>query len=51
MRTLHSVRTLSAETALHPRRFHKVLGASRILTDDQMKMTYGNAVFPAQGGL
>ena len=48
IRTLHSVRTLSKETGLHPKRLRKVLRAAGIVDDDQMVLTYGNAVFPAQ---
>jgi hypothetical protein len=44
-RTLHSVRSLSLESGLHPKRLKKVLRAAGIIGDDQMGRTYQNAVF------
>lgn len=47
-RILHSVRTLSTETGLHPKRLRKLLRAAGVLGDDQDALVHGNAIFPAQ---
>lgn len=49
-RVLHSVRTLSKETRLHPKRLRKLLGASGLLPDDADGLADGNCLFDAVRG-
>lgn len=50
-RALHSIRTLSLETGLHPKRLRKVLGASGLLPDGSDGLADANCLFDAQRGL
>jgi len=49
-RTLHSVRTLSAETGLHPKRLRKLLRVAGTLTTDADGLADGNCLFDAERG-
>jgi hypothetical protein len=49
-RTLHSVRTLSIDADLHPKRIKKLLRAARIIDDPQMALAHHNIIFDAQDG-
>ena len=49
-RTLHSVRTLSVDADLHPKRVRKLLRASGIIADAQMALPDHNVIFDAQEG-
>jgi hypothetical protein len=49
-RTLHSVRTLSAETGLHPKRLRRLLRASGALPEGSDALADGNCLFDAQRG-
>jgi hypothetical protein len=49
-RVLHSVRTLSADAYLHPKRTRKLLRASGIIDDAQMALPDHNVIFDAQAG-
>ena len=49
-RVLHSVRTLSKETRLHPKRLRKLLGASGLLPADADGLADGNCLFDAVRG-
>jgi hypothetical protein len=49
-RTLHSVRTLSAETGLHPKRLRKLLGVAGALPTDADGLADGNCLFDAEKG-
>jgi TniQ len=49
-RTLHSVRTLSTDADLHPKRVKKLLRASGIISDAQMALPDHNCLFDAQRG-
>lgn len=49
-RVLHSIRTLSKETKLHPKRLRKLLGASGLLPDDADGLADGNCLFDALRG-
>lgn len=51
IRLLHSVRTLSKQTGLHPKRLRKVLEASGVLADGSDGLADGNCLFDAQRGL
>lgn len=51
IRLLHSIRTLSKETGLHPKRLRKVLGASGLLPDGSDALADGNCLFDAQRGV
>lgn len=48
VRKLHSVRTLSKETGLHPKRLRKILGAAGVLGGDEKGFTHSRAIFPVQ---
>jgi hypothetical protein len=49
-RTLHSIRTLSLETGLHPKKLRKTLRASGIVGDHQMPLSDHAVVFDAMEG-
>jgi hypothetical protein len=49
-RTLHSVRTLSAETGLHPKRLRKLLAVAGTLPADADGLADGNCLFDAEKG-
>ncbi|KQW23203.1 hypothetical protein ASC80_07895 [Afipia sp. Root123D2] len=49
-RRLHSIRTLSMETGLHPKRLRKLLEASRALPEDAADLADGNCLFDAEKG-
>jgi hypothetical protein len=49
-RTLHSVRTLSIETKLHPKRLRKLLEAANLLPEGSGDLANGNCLFDAQRG-
>jgi len=49
-RTLHSVRTLSAETGLHPKRLRKLLDVAGALPEGSDALADGNCLFDAQRG-
>jgi TniQ len=49
-RVLHSVRTLSLETKLHPKRLKKLLRASGLLSADADGLAGGNCLFDAEQG-
>ena len=49
-RTLHSIRTLSQETGLHPKKLRKTLRASGIVGDHQMALSDHAVVFDAVEG-
>ena len=49
-RTLHSVRTLSIDADLHPKRTKKLLRAAGIIDDPQMALAHHNIIFDAQDG-
>jgi hypothetical protein len=49
-RTLHSVRTLSVETRMHPKRLRKLLRASGVLPADADELADGNCLFDAERG-
>jgi hypothetical protein len=49
-RTLHSVRTLSAETGLHPKRLRKLLRVAGRLPADTDGLADGNCLFDAERG-
>jgi TniQ len=49
-RTLHSVRTLSAETGLHPKRLRKLLAVAGTLPTDADGLADGNCLFDAEKG-
>lgn len=51
IRLLHSIRTLSKEKGLHPKRLRKVLDASGLLPDGADGLADGNCLFDAQRGL
>lgn len=46
-RVLHSVHSAALEMQVHPKRLRKVLHATGILSTEQMKLAYGNALFDA----
>lgn len=48
VRTLHSVRSLSTETGMNPRRLLKLLREARLVTEDQMDLSDRNVVFDAE---
>jgi hypothetical protein len=48
-RRLHSIRTLSLETGLHPKRLRKILGAVGAVTNDQAGRSDQNTIFPSEG--
>ncbi len=50
-RVLHSIRTLSIETGLHPKRLRKLLRASGVLTDGSGDLVDANRLFDAQRAL
>ena len=50
-RRLHSIRSLSMETKLHPKRLRKLLKAAGVLPDDADHLVDGNCLFDAQKGL
>ena len=47
-RVLHSIRTLSKETGLHPKRLRKLLEAAGALPDGSADLADGNYLFDAQ---
>jgi hypothetical protein len=49
-RILHSIRTLSKETKLHPKRLRKLLGASGLLPAGADELADGNCLFDAEQG-
>ncbi|ABE62887.1 hypothetical protein Nham_2090 [Nitrobacter hamburgensis X14] len=49
-RALHSIRTLSIETKLHPKRLRKLLAASGVLPDGAADLADGNCLFDAEKG-
>lgn len=49
-RALHSIRTLSIETKLHPKRLRKLLGASGVLPEGAADLADGNCLFDAEKG-
>ncbi|OKO80965.1 TniQ family protein [Bradyrhizobium sp. AS23.2] len=49
-RVLHSIRTLSIETGLHPKRLRKLLQASGTLPEGSDGLVDGNCLFDAQRG-
>jgi hypothetical protein len=49
-RTLHSIRTLSLETGLHPKKLRKTLRASGIIDDHQMALSDHAVIFDAVEG-
>jgi hypothetical protein len=49
-RRLHSIRTLSVESGLHPKRLRKVLGAAGVLPEGSDDLADGNCLFDAQRG-
>jgi hypothetical protein len=49
-RTLHSIRTLSKESKLHPKRLRKLLGATGLLAADADELADGNCLFDAVRG-
>jgi TniQ len=49
-RVLHSIRTLSIETKLHPKRLRKLLEASGTLPEGSGDLADGNCLFDAQRG-
>lgn len=49
-RILHSIRTLSKETRLHPKRLRKLLGASGLLPTNANELADGNCLFDAVEG-
>lgn len=49
-RALHSIRTLSIETKLHPKRLRKLLAASGVLHDGAADLADGNCLFDAEKG-
>lgn len=51
IRLLHSIRTLSKEKGLHPKRLRKVLDASGLLPEGSDGLADGNCLFDAQRGL
>lgn len=49
-RVLHSIRTLSKETGLHPKRLRKLLQAAGMLPEGSDDLVDGNCLFDAQRG-
>jgi len=49
-RALHSIRTLSIETKLHPKRLRKLLGAAGVLPEGAADLADGNCLFDAEKG-
>jgi hypothetical protein len=49
-RTLHSIRTLSMETRLHPKRLRKLLKAAGMLPPGADELADGNCLFDAEKG-
>jgi TniQ len=49
-RTLHSIRTLSVDHDLHPKRTRRLLRAAGIIDDPQMALGDHNVIFDAQAG-
>ncbi len=49
-RALLSIRTLSIETKLHPKRLRKLLAASGVLPEDADDLADGNCLFDAEKG-
>lgn len=49
-RVLHSIRTLSIETGLHPKRLRKVLKAAGVLPSNADELADGNCLFDAERG-
>ena len=49
-RRLHSIRTLSTETRLHPKRLRKLLEAAGALPEGSDDLSGGNCLFDAQRG-
>lgn len=49
-RTRHSIRTLSIETRLHPKRFRKLLEAENLPSEGSGDLVDGNCVFDAERG-
>jgi hypothetical protein len=47
---LHSIRTLSKETGLHPKRLRKLLEAAGLLSEGSDDHVDGNCLFDAQRG-
>jgi hypothetical protein len=48
IRRLHSIRTLSLETGLHPKRLRKLLSSARMLPPNANQLADGNCLFDAQ---
>jgi len=49
-RRLHSIRTLSKETGLHPKRLRKLLSSAGALPDGAEALADGNCLFAAEAG-
>jgi len=50
VRTLHSVQSLSVETGLNPKRLRRLLHAAGLVSEEQMRFSYGNVGFDAAAG-